>query len=199
MGIRRQFEEEMVEAEEHVRVPDITVDPIQEVVVSDVERYTSDGSESEGSESALSSSDGEGVEEIPGECPVCRYMREGPCGAEYLVFDKECVKRETEEMPEECSEHFLAMRACFEQHEYYAFILEMFEDALGDKAKADDSTADESTADDSAAAASAADDSTATAADDSTATAADDDSASASSESDDPAADDSTSSASEVD
>merc|ERR1711916_422977 len=121
-------------------------------------------------------------------CPVCRYMREGPCGAEYLVFDKECVKRETEEMPEECSEHFLAMGACFEQHEYCAFILEMFEDALGDKAKADDSTADESTADDSAAAA-----------DDSTATAADDSAASASSESDDPAAYDSTSSASEVD
>merc|ERR1711991_1082197 len=127
---------------------------------------------------------GEGVEEIPGECPVCRYMREGPCGAEYLVFDKECVKRETEEMPEECSEHFLAMRACFEQHEYYAFILEMFEDALGDKAKADDSTADESTADDSAAAASdsaatAADDSAVTVADDSTATAADDSTATA--------------------
>ena len=58
-------------------------------------------------------------------------MRAGPCGVEYSAFDKVCVKRETEDMPDECQEHFLAMRECFVQHnEYYGFVLDMFETAL---------------------------------------------------------------------
>jgi hypothetical protein len=38
-----------------------------------------------------------GEEKIdPYECPVCKFMKAGPCNAEYLVWD-ECMKGATEE------------------------------------------------------------------------------------------------------
>lgn len=32
----------------------------------------------------------------PYECPVCKFMKAGPCNAEYLVWD-DCMKEATEE------------------------------------------------------------------------------------------------------
>jgi hypothetical protein len=53
------------------------------------------------------------------ECPVCRYMKAGPCGDQFIEWDK-CIDtlKEGDDMSV-CAPATLTMMNCMRQHEYY--------------------------------------------------------------------------------
>ena len=53
------------------------------------------------------------------ECPICKYMRAGPCRDEFLAWDA-CVQSATEEtLASQCFAATSSMMKCMRQHEYY--------------------------------------------------------------------------------
>eukprot|EP00300_Choanocystis_sp_HF-7_P023253 c2327_g1_i1.p1 GENE.c2327_g1_i1~~c2327_g1_i1.p1 ORF type:complete len:175 (+),score=8.10 c2327_g1_i1:44-568(+) len=70
----------------------------------------------------------EGDDEGPKECPLCTYMRAGPCGAQFTEFDINCVKLPQEERDmDKCVPLMREMVACFEKEpDYYEPILRIF-------------------------------------------------------------------------
>ena len=75
--------------------------------------------------------EGEKAEEEDG-CPVCRYMKAGPCKQEFLSWDG-CIQslKEQEDMGK-CFEVTMAMMGCMREHEYY----DMMTAGTGDKFEA---------------------------------------------------------------
>jgi hypothetical protein len=53
------------------------------------------------------------------KCPVCRYMKGGPCKAEFIAWDV-CINNLKEDQDVRvCYEATAQMMACMQQHEYY--------------------------------------------------------------------------------
>jgi hypothetical protein len=52
------------------------------------------------------------------ECPVCKFMKRGPCKKEFLAFD-ECLVNNKDEMVKECFGVTKAMMDCMKNYEYY--------------------------------------------------------------------------------
>eukprot|EP00002_Diphylleia_rotans_P040667 TRINITY_DN9703_c0_g2_i1.p1 TRINITY_DN9703_c0_g2~~TRINITY_DN9703_c0_g2_i1.p1 ORF type:complete len:151 (-),score=42.22 TRINITY_DN9703_c0_g2_i1:83-535(-) len=69
--------------------------------------------------------------EKPAECPLCTYMRAGPCGTEFDAFNENCVKKSEEERDmDQCKELVQVMTSCFvKESEYYSPILKMLNDS----------------------------------------------------------------------
>jgi hypothetical protein len=58
-------------------------------------------------------------EENKPECPVCKYMKGGPCKDEFLAWD-DCVQSATEEnLQLKCFPATSLMMRCMQKHEYY--------------------------------------------------------------------------------
>jgi len=77
------------------------------------------------------------------ECSLCKYLRAGPCGDEFSVFDKVCVKRpKGSDMPDACLDHFKALMACQALHtDYYGPIQELMDSMRNeDEEQSSDST-----------------------------------------------------------
>jgi hypothetical protein len=53
------------------------------------------------------------------ECPVCRYMKAGPCKAEFLKWDDCITKIEGDESARACFPQTVEMMTCFKNFEYY--------------------------------------------------------------------------------
>lgn len=53
------------------------------------------------------------------ECPVCRYIKGGPCKAEFLKWDECVVKIEGDESVKVCFPQTVEMMTCFKKYEYY--------------------------------------------------------------------------------
>lgn len=54
------------------------------------------------------------------ECPVCAYMKQGPCRTEFLAWDSCLDKLEKENLEmSACMSTTMVMMGCMRQHEYY--------------------------------------------------------------------------------
>lgn len=70
-------------------------------------------------------------DEEPDECPVCRYMKGGPCKAEFLAWDK-CMSAVMETAEKDMKACFLetaGMMRCMRKHEYYDMMTAGTEDS----------------------------------------------------------------------
>lgn len=53
------------------------------------------------------------------ECPVCRYMKAGPCKSEFIKWDECVTKIDGDEAAKACFPQTVEMMTCFKNFEYY--------------------------------------------------------------------------------
>lgn len=53
------------------------------------------------------------------ECPVCKYMKGGPCKEEFLLWDECVTTLQADEPIQKCYPQTAGMMKCMRQHEYY--------------------------------------------------------------------------------
>lgn len=93
----------------------------EEVGSEDIVHHELKEKEHDGGKSSVGEQESkdEGDVENKKECPVCKYMKGGPCKDEFIAWDS-CIGnlKEDQELTE-CFEPTKAMMKCMQQHEYY--------------------------------------------------------------------------------
>lgn len=58
------------------------------------------------------------------ECGFCKFMRSGPCGDEFKVWEKcvDAAREEGKDFVEHCGKPTLALKACTDAHDYYSVL-----------------------------------------------------------------------------
>jgi hypothetical protein len=97
------------------------------------EAETSDTSTT--SESALFG-DASIVKENGEECPICQYIKEGPCRDEFVAFNACAESLRPDEPGDKCTDTFTAMFNCFEKNiDHYGPIIQLLGSLAADSSQ----------------------------------------------------------------